>query len=199
MLLGIDSILGAPVMSLQTGQPLAFLTEPIINPYNLKIVAFYVNGPAVGFQPAVVFTEDIREFGEVGAIVDSSDNIMSPEGMVHLNEVISYAFGLTGLPVVTDRKQKMGKVEEYIVDTMNFEVQQLHVKPSFWRSFSVVSLTINRRQIVEVTPDRIIVKAPTVQKTIKRALDNTGRRVLNPAVDNPFRKKPVVDNKNVGN
>ena len=182
-------------MSLQTGQPLAFMTEPIINPYNLKIVAFYVNGPGVGFQPAVVFTEDIREFSEVGAIVDDSDNIMSPDGMVRLNEVISYAFTLTGLPVVTDHKQKMGKVEEYIVDTMNFEIQQLHVKPPFWHSFSVASLTINRRQIVEVTPDRIVVKAPTVPKTAKRALDDTGRRILNPAVDNPFRKKPVVDGK----
>ena len=29
-------------MSLQTGYPLCRLTSPIINPYNLRIVAFYV-------------------------------------------------------------------------------------------------------------------------------------------------------------
>lgn len=198
MLLNISSILGAPVMSLQTGQPLAYLTEPIINPYNLRIVAFYVNGPAVGFQPAVVFAEDIREFGEVGAIVDSSDNIMSPEGMVRLNEVISYGFTLVGLPVVDDHKQRLGKVEEYIVDTMNFEIQQLHVKPPFWKSLSIASLTINRRQIAEVTQQKIIVKAPTVRKSVLKSIDNDGRRVLNPAVDNPFRKKPVVDSRDLG-
>ena len=89
MLVGINHLIGAPVMSLQTGQPLARLDSPIINPRNLRIVAFYVSGPKVDFKTAVVFTDDIREFGEIGAIVDSSDNILSPEGMVRLLEVIN--------------------------------------------------------------------------------------------------------------
>ena len=87
-------------MSLQTGQPLCKLASPIINPYDLRIVAFYVDGPRLDFSPAVVFTEDIREFGPMGAIVDSVDNIMSPEGMVRLNEVISYNFTLNHLLVI---------------------------------------------------------------------------------------------------
>ena len=62
MLLAINRILGAPVMSLQTGQPLCKLASPIINPYNLRIVAFYVDGPRLDFSPAVVFTEDIQNF-----------------------------------------------------------------------------------------------------------------------------------------
>ena len=109
MLVGINHLIGAPVMSLQTGQPLARLDSPIINPRNLRIVAFYVSGPKVDFKPAVVFTDDIREFGEIGAIVDSSDNVLSPEGMVRLLEVINYNFLLTGLPVSDDHHQKIGK------------------------------------------------------------------------------------------
>ena len=64
MLITIERMLNQPVMSLQTGQPLAKIDSPIINPNNLKIVAFYVSGPMVDFNPAVLFAEDIREFGE---------------------------------------------------------------------------------------------------------------------------------------
>ena len=76
-------------MSLQTGQPLGRLAAPIIDPYTLRIVAFYVEGPRLDFSPAVLFTDDIREFGRLGAIVNSVDNIMSTDGLVRLNEIIS--------------------------------------------------------------------------------------------------------------
>ena len=195
MLLAINRILGAPVMSLQTGQPLCKLASPIINPYNLRIVAFYVDGPRLDFSPAVVFTEDIREFGPMGAIVDSVDNIMSPEGMVRLNEVISYNFTLNHLLVIDDQDHKLGRVAGYIVDPLNFEIQQLQVKPGFFKSFATTELLIHRNQIVKVEPDRITVKTPTVKQTAHPAAPIESRRLLNPEFDNPFRQHKPVTNK----
>ena len=178
-------------MSLQTGQPLGWLAEPIINPHNLRIVAFYVNGPRLDFSPAVIFSEDIREFGRVGAIVDSADNIMSPEGMVRLSEIINYNFRLQHILVVDDQGHKLGRVDNYVVDVMNFEVRQLYVKPSWWKSFAMTDLIIHRNQIIQIEPDRITVKAPTVKE--KQPLVDDARRVLNPEFDNPFRHKPVTN------
>ena len=182
-------------MSLQTGQPLCKLASPIINPYNLRIVAFYVDGPRLDFSPAVVFTEDIREFGPMGAIVDSVDNIMSPEGMVRLNEVISYNFILNHLLVIDDQDHKLGRVAGYIVDPLNFEIQQLQVKPGFFKSFATTELLIHRNQIVKVEPDRITVKAPTVKQTARPTASIESRRLLNPEFDNPFRQHKPVTNK----
>lgn len=190
MLVGINHLIGAPVMSLQTGQPLARLDSPIINPRNLRIVAFYVSGPKVDFKPAVVFTDDIREFGEIGAIVDSSDNILSPEGMVRLLEVINYNFLLTGLPVSDDHRQKIGKVDSFTVDPVNFMIRQLYVKPTLLQRFLVANVVINRQQIIKIEPKRIIVKAPTVQQK-QTSPGSEGSRFLDPKLDNPFRKKPT--------
>ncbi len=190
MLVGINHLIGAPVMSLQTGQPLARLDSPIINPRNLRIVAFYVSGPKVDFKPAVVFTDDIREFGEIGAIVDSSDNILSPEGMVRLLEVINYNFLLTGLPVSDDHHQKIGKVDSFTVDPVNFMIRQLYVKPTLLQRFLVANVVINRQQIIKIEPKRIIVKAPTVQQK-QASPGSEGSHFLDPKLDNPFRKKPT--------
>ena len=182
-------------MSLQTGQPLGRLSAPIIDPYTLRIVAFYVEGPRLDFSPAVLFTDDIREFGRLGAIVDSVDNIMSTDGLVRLNEIISYNFTLNRILVVDDNKRKLGKVSGYVIDPLNFEIRQLRVRPSVFRSLSTAELLVNRSQIIKVEPDKITVKAPTVQQPAREAA-TTGdsRRTLNPEFDNPFRKKPVTNN-----
>ena len=195
MLFSINRIIGAPIMSLQTGQPLGRLATPIIDPYTLRIVAFYVEGPRLDFSPAVLFTDDIREFGRLGAIVDSVDNIMSTDGLVRLNEIISYNFTLNRILVVDDNKRKLGKVSGYVIDPLNFEIRQLQVRPSVFRSLSTAELLVNRSQIIKVEPDKITVKTPTVQQSAREAT-TTGdsRRILNPEFDNPFRKKPVTNN-----
>ncbi len=182
-----------PVMSLQTGQQLATIGDPIVNPRNLKIVAFYVSGPLVDYTPAVLFTEDIREFGDIGVIVDSAENIMSPEGMVRLGEVISYNFTLDGIQVYDDRKRKLGRVENYTLDPEIFDVQQLYLKPTLMQSLSISSLTVNRSQIIDVSNDRIVVKTPTVKdKADNKIISITDQSI---PFDNPFRKpKPVSEN-----
>ena len=160
MLVGINHLIGAPVMSLQTGQPLARLDSPIINPRNLRIVAFYVSGPKVDFKPAVVFTDDIREFGEIGAIVDSSDNILSPEGMVRLLEVINYNFLLTGLPVSDDHHQKIGKVDSFTVDPVNFMIRQLYVKPTLLQRVLVANLVITASKLSRLSRNELSSRLP---------------------------------------
>lgn len=193
MLITIERMLNQPVMSLQTGQPLAKIDTPIVNPNNLKIVAFYVSGPMVDFSPAVLFAEDIREFCDMGAIVDSSDNIMSPEGMVRLNEVIDYQFQLPGIPVFDENRRKLGKVESYVINPEDLRIQQLYLKPSLAKSLSIAHLTISRDQIIEVDNDKIVVKSPTVRDRVVGKVAQASENAV--PFENPFRKpKPVSDN-----
>ncbi|MCL1877043.1 hypothetical protein FWF74_03360 [Candidatus Saccharibacteria bacterium] len=192
MLITIQNMLGAPVMSLQTGQPLARLDAAIVDPRSLKIVAFYVSGPMVDFSPAVVFAEDIREFGELGAIVDSSDNILSPDGMVRLGEVMDFRFELSGLWVIDEHRHKLGRVDNYTLDPETFMIQQLYLKPTMMKSLSIAHLTVARSQIIAIDNQKITVKSPTVQeKVVQKVVANA------PAApgdfENPFRKpKPAA-------
>lgn len=187
MLIAVERLLNAPIMSIQTGQPLGRIVKPIINPFNLKIVAFFVEGPRIDFKPAVMFSEDVREFGSMGAIVDSFDNILSPEGMVRLNEVIEYGFNLKGVKVVDDNGRKLGKVENFNIDPADFRIMQLEVKPTFMQSLKVASFNIYRSQVVEVNNRVIVVKSPDIR--VENTINNSNKRqVLSPEFDNPFRK-----------
>ena len=55
-----ESLINRPVMSLRTGQPVATVTEPIINPNNLKIEGFYCTD-RFSKNELVLLYQDIRD------------------------------------------------------------------------------------------------------------------------------------------
>ena len=178
-------------MSIQTGKRLATLGEPIVDPNDLSIVAFYVNGPLLDYNPAVLFTSDIREVGSLGAIVDSSENLMSPNGLVRLEEVINYGFRLFGIKVIDDHKHKLGTVESYGFNPDTSSIEQLYLKPNLGKRFLTASLTINRNQIIEIDNQKIVVKSPDIKvvEKVKKVVNENGI-----PFENPFRN-PVPDSK----
>lgn len=177
-----DRLLNMPLMSLQTGSEVGRTTSAIIDPRNLSIVAFYCEGPGIDFTPALIHTSDIREFANIGMIIDSADVIMSTEGLVRLQEIISFNFKLEDKQVVDDNGHKIGKVIDYTSDTSSFYVIKLHVKPPLLHSFSAAEIIIDRSQIKSINDKSIVVKAPAIKDRTNAAV------VPSRQVENPFRK-----------
>lgn len=181
MLVMSEQLKQTPVMSLQTGGQIAETTAPIIDPANLKIVACYVAGPSLEAQPCVLFTDDIRESGELGFIVDDSSKLMPMEGLVRLQELLNQNFELVSIPVVDRRGNKLGKVEDYSFDPQDFVVQQLFVKPGFLQSITQDSRIVHRSQILDVTPRLITIGTAEVQQSVADKAEEASSFV------NPFR------------
>lgn len=177
-----------PVLSLQTGSPLAVTSAPIIDPRRLHITAFYCEGPLLDFQPAVVHSDDVREFSDLGLIVNNSEDIMSPEGLVRLQEIIDFNFNFIGMKVIDDRNTKLGKVEDYVTETDSFLIQTFVVRRPLLKSFNEAKLVISRNQIAEIKDDVIVVKSPTIKEPARAAAAPIAE------FENPFRKtKPQVE------
>lgn len=179
MLLSSHHFHGAPLMSLQTGTRLGTIDEAIIDPRQLRVLAYYVDGPNLDEHPSIIRIEDIREIGEVGFIIDSSDDITAPSDIIRLQEVIELNFALPGLRVVDEHKHGLGRVLDYNMDSQTFDVAQLRVRPPLIRMIGVSELLIHRDQIVKITNDRIVVKstATRVQSVVDR---HTPRAYTNP-------------------
>jgi sporulation protein YlmC with PRC-barrel domain len=188
MLLVKESMQKSPIMSLQTGKSLGTIGQPIVDPETLKIVAWYADGPLLDFHPAVVFSEDIRELGHLGAIVDSADKIMSPDGLTRLQKILDYGFRLEGLKVLSDRKQKLGTVESYNFDSDNFEIRQILVKPTFGKRLLTTQLIIARNQIKEIDNEKIIVHSAETKVAAPKAAKLVNNNPM--PFENPFRSAP---------
>lgn len=179
MLLASERLLHTPVMSLQTGSQLARTKAAIIDPRNLAIVAFELEGPQLTLHPSFLLIADIRELSNLGFIVDSSDEFVGQTDVIKLQEVYELQFQLIDKTVFDRKKVKLGKVINYAVEPHSFLIKQLNVKRPLLKSFTDAELIIDRTQITEVTDTSITIEHDERQPSPAKKAAN--------AYTNPFR------------
>lgn len=177
MLLTGSQLLETPVMSLQTGKELAQTKAAVINPHNLSVIAYQIEGQHLDHDPSYIRIADMRELGSLGMIVDSSDEFVEPDDIINDKAIYDLEFTLEGKHVIDDHKKKVGKVIDYIVDVDSFVIQQLAVKRPLLKSFSNDELLVHRSQIVEVNDTTIVIKSGKTKSTVKVA---PSRQFVNP-------------------
>ncbi len=170
-----------PVMSLQTGTKIAQTAEPIIDPGKLQIVAYTLTGHSIEDED-LLLTQDIREVGHMGLIVDSIDEVVSKRDMVKLKELFELDFTLINKTVIDENKTKLGTVQDYGLDPIDFKIYQLHVKRPLIKSIQTSHLVIHRDQILEINNKHIIVHSTQSEEKSKQD-------IIAENFVNPFRKQ----------
>lgn len=171
-------------MGLQTGTELAKTATPLIDPSNLKIVAYEVSGQLLTEHPSLIRVADVRELSDIGMIIDSSDEFIGLKDVIKIHELYQLGFSLLGMNVIDETKRKLGKVDDYSLDSSSFIIQQLSIKRGLMKSLTDTSLLIHRSQIVEINNDYIVVQ--TAAQRLE-PITQAGRQ----AFLNPFRSVPA--------
>jgi uncharacterized protein YrrD len=160
-----STLSGQPIISLQTGQIVSWVDEPILDPTSLEVVALSCTGPHAK-HPLILICRDIRQFAADCVIVDDEDNLTDPEDIARLSSSLKGHYSPIAKPVVTESGSKLGSVEDYSISLDTTRIQKLHVRRPFPHSFFSPSLIIDRGQIIEVTPERIIVRDTTTKSAV---------------------------------
>ena len=154
--LSSDLIANKSVLSLRIGSPIATITGPIINPNNLKIEGFYCQD-RFNRKELVLLYQDIRDMLPQGYVVNDHDVLVEPEELIRLKTVLELNFELIGKPVETVSKEKVGKISDYATETETMFIQKLYASQSVLKSLTGGTLSIDRTQVNEITPKRIII------------------------------------------
>jgi sporulation protein YlmC with PRC-barrel domain len=190
MLLVGSNMTNFPVLSLHVGGEIARTKQAVIDPDNLEIIAYTLDGPIIHNDPEVgdiLDLMDVREISEQGFIVDSSDVFTTRDDVIKLDEILSLEFNLVGLKVVDQKGKKLGKIVDYTIDSGSFMVYQLIVQRPIMSSFLDPQLTINRSQIVEIDDFKVVIKNSTSQVKVKKEKEVV-KEDFTPNFVNPFRK-----------
>ncbi|HPF30986.1 MAG TPA: PRC-barrel domain-containing protein [Candidatus Saccharibacteria bacterium] len=161
MLILGSRLISTPIMGLQTGTKLAETKNPVIDPGNLKIIAYEVSGKLLSDNPSFIRIADIRELSDVGFIIDSNDEFIGLDDVINLKKIYELNFNLINHSVIDEIGRKLGKVCDYSLETDTFLIQQLNIKRNIIKSFNETNLLIHRTQIVEINDKDIVVKSNT--------------------------------------
>ena len=183
MLVNSNKLIGTPILSMQTTSSISRVSAPIIDPDNLKIVAFYLSGGIVNSSTNILATSSIREYSQYGMVIDSADELIGKSDVVKIDKIIELHFNLIGLKVETKKGSKLGKVSGFTFTSDDFTIQQIIVKRPIVKSFVDPELTIHRNEIVEINDEKVIIKDE--EKVIKQKAMNEN---FVPNFVNPFRK-----------
>ena len=195
-------MIGMPVLSLHVRGEVARTSAAVIDPEDLKVIAYTLEGAIIKNDPDVgdiLSIDDIREMGDSGLIVDSTDRFTTREDVIHFDEVMNLGFNLVGLKVVTQDGKKLGKIVDYTLDSGTFMIYQLIVQRPFMSSLIDPELTINRSQIVEVDDFKVTIKHEKAQVKVPKEKKKTEEEEFVPNFTNPFRKPVYTDEDSVDN
>ena len=183
MLVYNSRLIGTPILSIQASSPIGHIDTIIVDPDNLKIVAFGLSGPAISRgSSSLLDIKSIREYSDLGMIIDSTDELIADDDVVKISKILALNFDLIDLKVETKKGSKLGKVSAFTVDSDDFTVKQIIVKRPPLKAFIDPELTISCREIVEITDYKIIVKDE--EKVLKRRAE---KEDFIPNFVNPFR------------
>jgi len=189
MLVVGSKLINVPVMSMHVGGEIARAKVAIIDPENLKVIAYELSGALLrGTQEKILRTDDVREFGRLGFIVDSQDELVAREDVVRIDEIMKFKFDLVGLKVVTKKGKRLGKVSDYLVDAGDFLVQKIIVQRPVVKALMDPELVIDRSEIVEIDDYKIVVKDEEAGSKVKekKVATNFVPNFVNPFAEPAF-------------
>lgn len=178
MLITYSQLQGKPVLSLQTGAEIARVKAILLDPRNLTVTAYELEGRMLDEHPSFLRLDEVRELGTLGFIVDSSDDFVGLEDVIKIKQVYEFHFNLIGLDVIEQTGTKLGKIHGYTVDPSGYAVQQIMVRRPLLKSFTDTELVIHRSQIVEVGNNKVIVHSAAPKEEI--AVTDTIKGYANP-------------------
>lgn len=194
MLINGTSLVGCPVLNLHIGGEAARVVEPIVDPNNLKIIAFRVEGKLVNEDTGDILPiERVREFSRMGMVIDSADDFAQVDDIIKVKEIVDLNFSLIGLKVVTRSNSKLGKVLDYTVEVGGWAVQQIIVQRPALKAIFDPELIIARNKIVEVDDYKVVIKDE--HDKVKSKVKEVSPAEFVPNFINPFREPDYASEK----
>ena len=158
MLIEGSKLLKYPILSLHTASRIAEVKGLIIDPNFLKVVAFEINTIS-SKQRLFLEASSVREFSKMGMIVDSDEEFVEKDDVIKLKETIDLGFSLDNMKVVSKKKAMLGRIEDFIINTEDFQIMQLIVKRPIYKALIDPELVIGRSDIHEINDREIVVKS----------------------------------------
>ena len=128
MFIEAKKLIGLPVAALESQAKIGEIREIIVDPENGRLLGFLVaSGGLLSAKKALAIV-DVRDFDPNGIVTASADNLVEPQEIVRINEVLVNKLFLIGKSAKTEAGKNLGVVEDLLVDTETQSVAKYYLK-----------------------------------------------------------------------
>jgi len=157
-----SEIIGLPVIVDGLGRA-GRITDILIDTSDGRVAAFYLNNS----RTKIVAPIDIIFFGQAVIISDFED-IIDAEELIKAKETIERDIWVIQSRVETQKKEYLGKIYDYYIDTSFYGLTKIVVYKSFLGLLKSPERIIPAKDIVKIKKDLVVVKNEWAKETVKQ-------------------------------
>lgn len=167
MLFEAKSLSNLPVVSLESGQTLGFVSNIIIDPDNGKVSGLLSSSNFFWENKKAVAISDIREFTPEAILVKNDESLLKLDELVRIKKVVEQKIFILESNVITESGEKLGKVVDFVINTDLEILVKIYVEKTLGRGLMQGILVIAASQIISIERKKIIVADNTLKEEIE--------------------------------
>ncbi|MFA6492805.1 MAG: PRC-barrel domain-containing protein [Patescibacteria group bacterium] len=128
MFIEASKLIGMPIASLETQSKIGTVREIIVDPKNGQLLGLMVQIGGVFSPKKVLSIIDITDWDPNGLVTNSDENLVDAAEVVRIKNLLDEKIILLGMNAKTESGQKLGIVENFLIDTNNTIVTKYYLK-----------------------------------------------------------------------
>ncbi len=153
--------IGADVLT-ENGMHVGKVLEVLIEPTNGKIVGFLLTPSG----RRVISPTDVIFWGDQ-LVISDFDDVLDVDDLIKAKNVLKQNIRVFKNKVYTGKNEFLGNVLDYSLNTSMFVLTKLFIAKTFFWIYHFEEKTVPHKNILEIKPDRIIVKIPAGTVSVK--------------------------------
>ncbi|MEA1909626.1 MAG: PRC-barrel domain-containing protein [Patescibacteria group bacterium] len=161
MLKSIKLIVGSKVMDFAEDTALGEVVDWVLDPENRKISAFLVRGSGWFAKLQALPSMDVVEYGPKIIVAKKASDLETPGEIMKHPRNLKQKGRLLGSPAFTQDGHKLGIVDDVLFETSDASIQKVYISKSGVSVLSHSDLIITIDRVLEILPNKIVVKDTT--------------------------------------
>jgi uncharacterized protein YrrD len=128
MLIEAKKLISLPVASMEDGEKIGEITKIIVDKNSASILGFLVKSGGLLSPKLALSIVDITEWDPNGIVTNSMDNLVPPDEIVRLNDVLKSNFDIFGTKAKTESGKNLGTVDNFLIDTETGTIAKYYLK-----------------------------------------------------------------------
>lgn len=110
------------------------IKEILVDPENGHLLGFLVQTGGLFSAKKALSITDVINWDPQGIVTESIDNLVAPDEIVRIKDVISKKIQLLGMKAKTESGKSLGEVENFLIDTETEMVVKYYLKDLLGKS-----------------------------------------------------------------